>query len=259
MWRRTLVQRAARTQSSSDRGAAALAGAKSGGQRFGRGAEEAHVGAQRAAARASGPAKNAGGCDAIEEARLRVASDELLPRGVRPRGIRPRISRRVDEGHCRLRHFDPGRLGHGGNGCRFDCDLRNSAHGNDSRRSPFRAHSDSCAQFCFRWVPRARQSLGTQAAPQGLACGIDTMGTLSPCILVLQNEVALRLASNRCRWPVVAPDIDQRRLHHVTQPDCRRGTRRPFLSFRYGLRTGQRPLQGAEDLNSSAAMADSTT
>jgi hypothetical protein len=31
--------------------------------------------------------------------------------------------------------------------------LRNSAHENDSRRSPFRAHSDSCAQFPFRPEP----------------------------------------------------------------------------------------------------------
>ena len=143
-----LVQRAnPRSGARRRRRTAALAGAKAGGLCLGRGAEEAHIGTQRAAARARGPAEDARGRHCVEEVRLRVACGELFPREVCPRSINLGVRGIDGRGFCGLRHDDPG---HRGNGGELGCDFGSSAHENDSRRSPFRAHSDSCAQFRFR-------------------------------------------------------------------------------------------------------------
>src|ERR1700735_4780928 len=105
-----LLRRAApRSGARCSRGAAALAGAKAGGKRLGCGAKETHVAAQRAAACACWPAKDARGRHAVEKACLRIADGELLPCGVSPpsvrlRTMRPRISRFVGCGFCRLWH-----------------------------------------------------------------------------------------------------------------------------------------------------------
>ena len=117
--RANLVQRAAARSA----GLAALAGAEAGGLRLVSRAEEAHIGPERPAARAAGPAKYAGGRDRIEKRGLRVAGQNLLP------GVSGSI-------RC-LRLY------------RVVAVWQFAAHGNHSRRWAAEPLSDSCAQFGF--------------------------------------------------------------------------------------------------------------